>query len=650
MKQVISTQVLDRKAGPTVWLDGNKLDRLNWSKGDTVDIQPINDKTLKLSRRTTPLPRSTPTTHNISGRKQMNREGHKALIELPIKKANLDWSIGVKLEVIVTSDYILIKINDYMEKRRDRINKFKQCIQENQATLLDIPVDDVPNQPHSNETLSADLCKLKFNKSAEKSAKFFNALLTIEKSNPFIIEISNFDSMQNTPKEGLLSVLKNLDYRISSVKECETIFAISQGIDIDFEHAYISLGSPNKMDLLEVVHFQNISTFNPVFANPLGNPVKRLEQLSNDVASKQITHSSLFHGGGSLDSVFKQYISDQDFDHNLALVSEINDQYLQHSFEVNRESFKPNTTILNGDISHYDSEQYNHIRSSLMSLGIVCKGASNAGKASLKLKNAEAHPTAGFLFYDSLKFIAFIDPSITVIENTNTYKNTASYSAIKEVLKALKYSFVDGILNSNDFGTIETRKRLFLVACDDQDALQNENIFAQKHHVFGPKRTVNMVVDHTISNDDPTYKDYSALKEKEIRDIAEGKGFRRSLYSGSESSVCLFRQTYIKAGSCDPYYQHPTNPELSRLFSIQEHAQLAGYPLDFINKANCKGRDIIHSILGQGWSWHTASHIIKRVFSIATNAKITPIKITTQLDQQVSATNETPYEQYAFNF
>lgn len=78
----------------------------------------------------------------------------------------------------------------------------------------------------------------------------------------------------------------------------------------------------------------------------------------------------------------------------------------------------------------------------------------NAGEADLDMELAQAVCRA----------IVALKPDYFSLENVRGYINFKAYQAIKECLLANDYKYIDGVLNAADYGTPQTRVRLFLVA------------------------------------------------------------------------------------------------------------------------------------------------------------------------------------------
>lgn len=78
----------------------------------------------------------------------------------------------------------------------------------------------------------------------------------------------------------------------------------------------------------------------------------------------------------------------------------------------------------------------------------------NAGETILDMELAQAVCRA----------IEALKPDYFSLENVRGYATFKAYQAIKECLLTNDYTYIDGILNAADYGTPQTRVRLFLVA------------------------------------------------------------------------------------------------------------------------------------------------------------------------------------------
>lgn len=314
-----------------------------------------------------------------------------------------------------------------------------------------------------------------------------------------------------------------------------------------------------------------------------------LEKLKTQ---KPLSVCSLFHGGGVLDKAIHAGFQQNHISASLAVAVEIEPQYLDASLRNNAELWSADSIVLESSI---EDLQLNNQSSQVDVLiaGIPCTGASKAGRSKNKLQHAESHSAAGAMFYHFLKFVEFTNPSIILIENVPEYANTASMEVIRSVLSSLQYQYEERVFDSSEFGVIEKRKRLCLLAVSN--GLGFESTLARIEANAINSTQINEILD-PVPLDDTAWKSFDYLAEKEIRDKAAGKGFKRQLLSGHETSCGTIGRDYAKCRSTEPFLKHPTDPHLSRIFTPQEHARIKGIPSTVIDGLS---NTIAHQILGQ---------------------------------------------------
>ena len=473
---------------------------------------------------------------------------------------------------------------------------------------------NTPEEPHTPITPSCSLAEIYFDLLANKndSAMFFNFLFSIETVNPFAVLIHDYESYHNTIGDGFGSVLESFGYNIHNTQDGDIL-----AIDKSIKPELLGLSTKSIADLFKLNSFTRIEAS---YGIPYGNQQDRVKELYKGVFEDTISTCSLFHGGGTFEYGNRPAFLKHGFTQKLNLVSEINDDYLSHSFDVNRESFSQNTKILSGNMLNHD--QFKHINSSmLLTAGIVCKGASKAALSKLKLGSAEKHPSEGPLFYPTMKHIISSNSAIVVLENTDTYSSSNSYMGLKAFMKSLNYDISDGIINRHDCGSIESRNRLFCIAIDTTLRVSAKELFISKGSFVGPRKTINHIIDKSIDDNDPRYKDYRGLKEKEIRDSNNNKGFKRTVLIGNEIKTPTLRAQYSKAGSCDTFYSSPSNPERSRKLTGLEICRIKGFDDTYITDSYTKGETLITTLLGQGVTFDTTFFVFDFIASLIKELK-----------------------------
>lgn len=320
---------------------------------------------------------------------------------------------------------------------------------------------------------------------------------------------------------------------------------------------------------------------------------ERLKRIKDKLdRGEKLPVGSLFHGGGVLDRAIHSGMLRSGVGSFIQVGVELESEYLDTSLRNNSELWTEDSIAICSDIRDVNLGD-NIPDISILISGIPCTGASKSGRTKNTLEFAEDHDEAGALYIDFLNWVRVANPAIAVIENVSEYANTASMSAIRSVLKHLGYDVHETVLDGWDFGSLERRKRMVVVAITQGlgDTFSFENLKVNKVR----ESCINDILD-PIPLDDESWKAYDYLAEKETRDKAAGKGFARQLLTGSEDGCGVLGKGYKKGRSTEPFLIHPTNPALSRLFTKAEHARIKGIPQVMLEGVS---ETIGHEIAGQ---------------------------------------------------
>ncbi len=319
---------------------------------------------------------------------------------------------------------------------------------------------------------------------------------------------------------------------------------------------------------------------------------ERLERINNKLANGEpLAIASLFSGGGIIDAAIHEGLSSSGVKSYTKFAIEREPGYLDAMVGNQPELFRTDSIIIESAIERVQLR--NPPKCELVIAGIPCTGASKAGKTKNKISAAEFHDDAGACFFYALQIIGACQPAVIVIENVPDYRHSTSMAVICSVLTTWGYDIEVEVLNGVAYGSLENRDRMCLVATTkglDAIALADVAPVAIKPAKLGD------VLETDIPLDSEVWRSYDHLVAKEVRDKADGKGFKRTLLDGSESHVPTIRRLYHKAGSTDSYVIHPERKELSRLLTPREHALIKGVPLKLID-GMCN--TTAHEILGQ---------------------------------------------------
>ncbi len=301
---------------------------------------------------------------------------------------------------------------------------------------------------------------------------------------------------------------------------------------------------------------------------------------------------SLFHAGGVMDKALHHGFALGGLSSFVKVAVELSSVYLSASLRNNPELWTSESVAIHSDIRDINWRN-NAPACDLLIAGIPCNAASKAGISKNELAFAEEHDDAGTLFVDFLEGVKASNPAVIVGENVPEYQNTAGMAVIRSVLGSLGYQVFEAVLDGNDFGALERRRRLVVVAVCKR--LSQDFDFTALSPVKSKEATLSEILD-AVPLDSDRWKPYEHLETKAVKDKAAGKGFARQLLTGAEAYCGTVGKGYFKGRSTEPFVLHPENPGLSRLFTPQEHARIKGIPeCVFAGEAET----VAHEIMGQ---------------------------------------------------
>lgn len=314
---------------------------------------------------------------------------------------------------------------------------------------------------------------------------------------------------------------------------------------------------------------------------------ERLQKKLSDGAP--LAMGSVAHGGGILDHALHEGLRLAGFKATLSWAVEIEHDYIEHSMRVNP-VWSADTTAIEGPMQEVETGILAKV--DILVGGLPCTGASVAGRAKNKLAFAEQHETAGALFLAFLNIVKAANPSCVVLENVIPFANTISMHIIRSVLDAWGYVVHEEVLDGQMLGALEDRKRLCMVAVTRGVEFNFKALVPCRDK---EDRLAEVLED--VPLDSPMWNEYPYLAEKEERDIAAGKGFRRQILTSNAPGCGTIGRGYAKCRSTEIKIQHPHNPKLMRQVTPAEHARIKTVPA-FLIEGLCSTR--AHEILGQG--------------------------------------------------
>lgn len=327
-----------------------------------------------------------------------------------------------------------------------------------------------------------------------------------------------------------------------------------------------------------------------------------IEARENDIRmklknNKALDFGSLFHGGGYLDVSMHNGFSNAGVKSTTSFAVEIEPRYLNSSRNNNKKIFNPDTFFIYSDVALLN---YNNTpKCNVLLAGLPCNGASISGRSKNKIQYAEQHNAVGSCFFSFLSAVKSSQAGIVVIENVKQYLATASYAIIESVLGQLGYTLQSAVLSGQEFGAFEKRERMVCIAISKGLASEVtfEKIFEYIEDCKVDKVTKLRDLLDDVPLDDASWKEVLYLKNKAIRDKKDGKGFAMQLLDYDATSCGVIGAQYQKSRSTEPRLLHPVNPELSRLFTPNEHSRIKTHSIEI---AKGLPASHAHTILGNG--------------------------------------------------
>jgi DNA (cytosine-5)-methyltransferase 1 len=316
--------------------------------------------------------------------------------------------------------------------------------------------------------------------------------------------------------------------------------------------------------------------------------------------------AALCFGGGVMDNAAHAGMLDAGVKSELVAAIEIDGDLLDHAAQFNP-VVTSNTRLIAAPMQELvqDEEAMKELpKVDVFVTGIPCSGASISGRTKNAIDCAEEHPEVGHLVVPYLMLVNKFNPAVAVVECVVPYSNTVSALLMRQMFRDMGYDVHEVTLNSWDFGSLEERKRWFLVAATHGIPMDLSNL--------EPKLKRRPKLGDYLETDQSklTWSKMEGLKAKEIRDKEAGKGFRMQIVNEDTVKVGTIGKDYMKNRSTEPKVQHPTQPEWLRLLTPQEHARIKGFPAACLGDLSATAA---HQLLGQSVDTRPVRALFKRI-------------------------------------
>ena len=294
------------------------------------------------------------------------------------------------------------------------------------------------------------------------------------------------------------------------------------------------------------------------------------------ILMKKIISIDLFAGVGGMRISLQRALNRLKLKDDCKLYSEI-DCYCRQTYDLNF----PGTPL----IENIKSIKKNDIRDKIpdhdiLLAGFPCQPFSRAGISSRKfLKRAHGleDKDQGDLFFNILDILNTKKPKAFILENVQNLKTYQNGKILESMIKKLsKFYYVPKpqVLDAQDFGLAQRRKRIFIVGFLNFNGKFNfpeptfkKTIIKDFLDIYPPKK---YIISDLL---------WSSHQKRRVRNKKAGKGFGfRLSYPKDKATVTISARYYKDGSECLLYRGEGKNP---RRLTPREVFRLQGFPESF---------------------------------------------------------------------
>jgi len=324
---------------------------------------------------------------------------------------------------------------------------------------------------------------------------------------------------------------------------------------------------------------------------------QREDRFQERSDSGTLLKASMFTGGGISTDAITQAISQSGLNSRMSWVCEMEVKYIESAGQ-NCMSIDDDTAFLVGMAEEIEPHLYSEV--DVLSFSMPCAGFSKAGKSKHK-QTSENH--SGTALFGVINAIKASNPSVIISENVTEALDSPIYQLLTSELRRTGYKVFEQILDQRHTASIENRARYWMVAVSEGIAPESLEL----PQVIQDQPTIASILEANPSEKWST-NDY--LHAKAERDLAAGKGFKRQLITGAETTCGTIGRYYAKKRSTEPFVVNSEG--LERLFTPIEHARVKSVPEHLIQGIS---KTTAHEILGQSVDYRQPLKLALQLFS-----------------------------------
>lgn len=323
----------------------------------------------------------------------------------------------------------------------------------------------------------------------------------------------------------------------------------------------------------------------------------REQRFQERADSGTLLKASMFTGGGISTDAIAQAIAQSGLSSRMAWVCECEQKYIESAGE-NCLAIDDDTAFLVGMAEEIEPHLYSEV--DVLSFSMPCAGFSKAGKSKHK-QSSENH--SGTALFGVINAIKASNPSVIISENVTEAMDSPIYQLLTSELRRTGYKVFEQILDQRHTASIENRARYWMVAVSEGIAPESLEL----PQVIQDQPTIASILE---SEPNEQWSANAYLHEKAERDLAAGKGFKRQLITGSETTCGTIGRYYAKKRSTEPFVVNSEG--LERLFTPIEHARVKSVPEHLIRGIS---KTTAHEILGQSVDYRQPLKLAIQLFS-----------------------------------
>ena len=344
----------------------------------------------------------------------------------------------------------------------------------------------------------------------------------------------------------LNSLCYNLEQNVTDDADGKTItlLAISRGLTKDILEASRAAIEHHDNQSGEIIYWE---------PNKLEALIKQREQNIHQaiLSNKALQMGSAFSGNGILDLSIHEGLEDMGINSYCKFGMEWIEEYALSNLDNNYKVWRDDSFLLIGDVRNVNVHLKKLPVTHGNAMGVPCVGASKSGLVKNAISCAEEHEVAGALFISALDINLYSNTGFIVLENVPEYQSTVSMEVVRSTLIASGYNIAETVLGGNDYGALENRYRLALLATskglgDTREVLLNIPATVEKQPNLAAilenvPRTSTMW----------SWRDY--LDAKAVNDKAKGNNFDQQLLTGEAEKCGTIGEGYMKGRSTEPF-------------------------------------------------------------------------------------------------